>query len=119
MKIEPKCLKFGDRDQKGAAYTSDGFMLPCCWLDDPPVYRYIKESGLKDPELALANNEKLEDIFGSDQWEKFFQILLNEPEKCSYMCKKKCGVDFTEQEIEIRKAEEKLEVVRQSGGKTY
>jgi hypothetical protein len=35
------------------------------------------------------------------------------------MCKKKCGVDFTEHDTEIRKAEEKLEVVRQAGGKTF
>ena len=118
MKLKPKCLDFG-KDQKGAAYTSDGFMLPCCWLDDPPVYRYIKQCGLKDPELALANNENLEDIFGSEQWEKFFNTLLNDPENTSYMCKKKCGVDFTPQETDIRKAEEKLEVARQSGGKTY
>jgi len=118
MKIKPKCLDF-TKNQKGAAYTSDGYMLPCCWLDDPPVYRYIKEAGLKDPELALANNEKLEDIFSSTQWEKFFETLLNNPEKTSYMCKKKCGVDFTPQETDIRKAEEKLEVARQSGGKTY
>ena len=119
MKIEPKCLAFNSRDNKGAAYTSDGFMLPCCWMDDPPVHRYVVESGLKDPEQALANNTRLEDIFGSDQWENFFQTLVNEPEKTSYMCKKKCGVNFTEQETEIRKAEEKLEVARQSSGKTY
>lgn len=119
MKIVPKCLAFDSRDVKGAAYTSDGFMLPCCWLDDPPVHRYIVEIGLKDPELALANNTCLENIFGSDQWENFFQILLNNPENASYMCKKKCGVDFTLEETEIRKAEEKLEVARQSGGKSY
>jgi len=119
MKIEPKCLNFNSRDNKGAAYTSDGFMLPCCWMDDPPVHRYIVEAGLKDQELALENNSCLEQIFTSDQWEQFFQKLINEPENCSYMCKKKCGVDFTEAETEIRKAEEKQEVIYQSGGKNY
>jgi hypothetical protein len=119
MKIKPKCLDFLAKDNKGAAYTSDGYMLPCCWLDDPPLYRYIKEVGLKNPELALENNTSLEGIFGSDQWEKFFQTLFNEPEKTCYMCKKKCGVDFTPQEIEIRKAEEKLEVARQAGVENY
>jgi len=109
MKIDPKCLKFSN-DNKGAAYTSDGFMLPCCWMDDPPVYRYIKECGLKDPELALANNNCLEDIFTSDQWENFFQTLLNCPEKASYMCKKKCGVDIP---LEVIRAEEDKEVLEQ------
>ena len=119
MKIDPKCLAFGSHDAKGAAYTSDGFMLPCCWMDDPPVHRYIVEAGLKDPELALANNERLEDIFASDQWENFFQKLYNDPDRCSYMCKKKCGIEFTEDETELRKIEERLEVVKQRAGKNY
>ena len=119
MKIKPKCLDFLARDNKGAAYTSDGYMLPCCWLDEPPLYRYIKKAGLKDPELALENNTCLEDIFGSDQWENFFQTILNKPEKTCYMCKKKCGVDLTPEEIKERKAEEKLEVARQAGVENY
>lgn len=114
MYIKPKCLMFGDKMQKGAAYTSDGFMLPCCWMDDPPVYRYIKEMGLKDEELAVANNEKLEDIFTSDQWENFFQIILNKPQNASYMCKKKCGVDIDVAEV---KKEEMMEVKGRSNGK--
>ena len=69
--------------------------------------------------LAVENNISLEEIFGSDTWENFFQKLVNDPDNCSYMCKKKCGVDFTPQEIEIRKAEEKLEVARQAGVENY
>lgn len=113
MKINPKCLAFGARDNKGAAYTSDGYMLPCCWLDDPPVHRYICEAGLKDEELAVANNSCLDDIFVSDQWENFFQTILNDPAGAPYMCKKKCGFGFDE--IELR-AEEKREVKEQASG---
>jgi hypothetical protein len=116
MKIIPKCLAFNTKDNKGAAYTSDGFMLPCCWLDDPPVYRYIKVCGLKDKELLLSNNERLEDIFTSDQWENFFQTLLNDPENASYMCKKKCGIDVDMDKLNI---EERDEVRGQSNGKDY
>jgi hypothetical protein len=116
MKIEPKCLAFGKQENKGAAYTSDGFMLPCCWMDDPPVYRYVKECGLKDQELALANNTCLEDIFTSNQWEQFFQTLLNEPEKASYMCKKKCGIDV---DMDKLKEEERQEVRGQANGSYY
>ena len=116
MKIIPKCLAFDTKEHKGAAYTSDGFMLPCCWLDDPPVYRYIKECGLKDEELLLSNNSCLDDIFTSDQWEKFFQILLTDPDNASYMCKKKCGVDA---DLEKLRAEERKEVKEQADGKDY
>lgn len=107
MKIEPKCLNFEPRYNKGAAYTSDGFMLPCCWLDDPPVFNYISLMGLKDEELAVSNVDKLDEIFTSDQWENFFQILLNKPQQASYMCKKKCGVDLDMDEV---REEEKIEV---------
>lgn len=98
MKINPKCLS-QERDRKGAAYTSDGFMLPCCWLDDPPVYDYVVKCGLKDPKLALANNDSLEQIYTSDEWENFFQIIVHNPEKASYMCKKKCGTGFSDELI--------------------
>lgn len=113
MKLKPKCLDFESGNNKGAAYTSDGFMLPCCWMDDPPVHRYIIDAGLKDPKLAVENNERLEDIFTSDAWEKFFQTLLHDPLNSSYMCKKKCGTEFTEETEELRKAEEKVEVIKQ------
>ena len=114
MKIKPKCLNYRSQDNKGAAYTSDGYMLPCCWLDDPPVYRYVKLSGLKDEELLLSRNERLEDIFASDQWENFFQTLLNNPENASYMCKKKCGVDI---EKNADREEERIEVREQANVK--
>ena len=102
MKIKPKCLF----ENKPAAYTSDGYMLPCCWMDDPPVYRYVVESGLKDEELLLSNHERLDDIFTSDQWENFFRILLYDPENSSYMCKRKCGVDVDKKKVKEEMHEE-------------
>ena len=112
MKIRAKCLAFGTRDNKGAAYTSDGFMLPCCWLDDPPVHRYLKKSGLKNPKLSVENNDNLEQIFGSDAWENFFQKLVNDPDNCSYMCKKKCGIELTDNDTKKWQAKEKAETRR-------
>lgn len=111
MIIKPKCLSFGEREFKGAGYTSDGFMLPCCWMDEPALYPYVVGAGLKDPELALDNNDRLEDIFLSDQWENFFQTLLKDPENACYMCKKKCGLDVDKEKVieeEQTKAYERL-----------
>lgn len=102
MKIHPKCLY----ELQPAAYTSDGYMLPCCWMDDPPVYRYIKECGLKDEELLLSNNDRLDDIFTSDQWENFFNTLLNDPNSASYMCKKKCGININLDDVQSEAKEE-------------
>jgi len=112
MKIRAKCLAFDSNDSKGAAYTSDGYMLPCCWLDDPQVLRYLKKSGLKDPKLAVENNDNLEQIFGSDAWENFFQKLVNDPDNCSYICKKKCEIEFTKKDTKTWQAEEKAETRR-------
>ena len=112
MKIRPKCLQFHETLNKGAAYTSDGYMLPCCWLDDPPVYNYIVNAGLKDKELAVANNESLDDIFTSDQWENFFTTLLHDPKNASYMCKKKCGVNIDNETLRM---EEKAEIIKFRG----
>jgi hypothetical protein len=112
MKIIPKCLQFHEAANKGAAYTSDGYMLPCCWLDDPPVHDYIVKSGLKDPELAVANNNSLDEIFTSDQWENFFTILIHNPENASYMCKKKCGINVDKEKLQ---AEERVEIFKIKG----
>ena len=36
IRIKPRCLTYEPKSyHKPAAYTADGFMLPCCWLDDP------------------------------------------------------------------------------------
>jgi hypothetical protein len=99
MKIVPMCLSNIKDEMKPAAYTSDGFMLPCCWLDDPSAYSYIKSRGLKDDELLVSNNDKLETIFTSNQWENFFQGLIHDPKNSSNMCKNKCGVGFDSNEI--------------------
>jgi len=112
MKIRAKCLGMNSNNSKGAAYTSDGYMLPCCWLDDPQVLRYVKKSGLKDPKLAVENISSLEEIFGSDAWENFFQKLVNDPDNCSYICKKKCGIEFTKKDTKTWQAEEKAETRR-------
>jgi hypothetical protein len=106
MELKPKCLTFTSKEFKGAAYTADGFMLPCCWMDDPVVYNYIVLCGLKKEELKVKNNDKLEDIFTSPEWENFFSTLVNNPIKASYMCKKKCGINITkDDEAEIKKEE--------------
>ena len=74
------------------------------------------QCGLKDEELLLSNNDSLDDIFKSDQWENFFQTLLNDPENASYMCKKKCGVDV---DMDKLKQEERKEVTEQANGADY
>ena len=44
VKIKPRCLTFPmtDPEHMPAAYTSDGYMLPCCWLDQPELDDDVK-----------------------------------------------------------------------------
>ena len=93
IKIKPRCLTYEPKSyHKPAAYTADGFMLPCCWLDDPKNDHGVEEVfHLKDEHLALKNNDKLEDIFGSEEWEHFFDTLINNPSCALKQCQYKCG----------------------------
>ena len=92
LKIKPRCLTFDVKAyHKPAAYTSDGFMLPCCWLDEPKNDFGVKHFGLKDEHLRVRNVEKLEEIFKSEEWAHFFDTLLNDQKHAMKHCKYKCG----------------------------
>ncbi len=93
IKIKPRCLTFQPKSyHKPAAYTSDGYMLPCCWLDDPKNDHGVSEVfHLKDEHLALKNVNSLEDIYGSKEWEHFFDSLINNPSCALKQCQYKCG----------------------------
>jgi hypothetical protein len=73
-------------------HTSTGYIVPCCRTDLPEgLNDEIKQAGLLDEELKLANNTRIEDIMLSPQWIKFHKILLEEPDKAPSICHKICG----------------------------
>ncbi len=79
LKIKPRCLTFDPKAyHRPAAYTSDGFMLPCCWLDDPKNDFGVEYFGLKEEHLRVKNVDSIADIFKSDEWDHFFDPLLND-----------------------------------------
>ena len=59
IRIKPRCLTFQPKSyHRPAAYTADGYMLPCCWLDDPKNDHALEnEFHMKDEHLALKNVE--------------------------------------------------------------
>ena len=62
IRIKPRCLTFQPKSyHKPAAYTADGFMLPCCWLDSHK--EEVKE--LYDPTLTL-NKNSIKEIINSN-----------------------------------------------------
>ena len=93
MKIEPKCIiiKEGAKETMGIAYTSNGYLLPCCWLDSKAYEAELKSKGLLNDNLKLANNNSVEDIISSEEWVKFIDELYSNPDNTLTKCKLKCG----------------------------
>lgn len=85
MKLYPKCLEedveFGN--------TSQGYILPCCWWDQPDIF----DSGspiadlLKD-KFRLDRAESIKDIVESEEWTTFYDNLKKgkAPRHCYNIC---------------------------------
>lgn len=82
-KINPKCLN----GENSPAYTTRGYVLPCCWCDSPMVRPLLELHGMYEEELKVENVEKIEDIILSDQWQDFYRNLDSFP-LCQYKCSK-------------------------------
>ncbi len=83
----PRCI-FKEQD---FVLSSEGYFTPCCWLDDelyrsqPYVNDFFKEH------LNIENNENIQDIFDSKEWQDFWDILLNRPEDAPPVCYEYCA----------------------------
>lgn len=90
--LKPKCMP-GSKISTGIYYNSEGFLLPCCWLDmiNKTSVDELKALGMYDEELKLSNNNKVEDIINSDQWKNFRKILKHNPQCALQRCKDMCG----------------------------
>ena len=69
IRIKPRCLTFQPKSyHKPAAYTADGYMLPCCWLDDPKNDHALEnEFHMKDETFAQEMKRKTESLRSSIQ----------------------------------------------------
>jgi hypothetical protein len=74
------------------AYTTDGYLLPCCWCDAPSTKTDIVNAGLYDENLKLENNTSVENILTSTAWGKFINTIMHSPENAARCCREKCGV---------------------------
>lgn len=99
--IKPKCMPFYYNEQgqkinkdtvdQYTAYTTDGYLLPCCWCDAPSTRKDFENLGLYKTRLKLSNNDLVEDIMLSQEWEDFVNTVLHSPEKAPTCCREKCG----------------------------
>lgn len=98
--LKPQCMPYyydeqGNKIEKqvtqGIAYTTDGFLLPCCWCDAPHTRKDFEELGMHDEKLKLSNNGCVEDIIRSEEWQNMIEIIVNCQEQAPAACKKHCG----------------------------
>jgi len=84
--LKPKCVDPGI----APAYVSSGHILPCCYIDgelnrDPAIDTLFARN------LMVDRNEDITDIFTSEEWINFFDMLINRPEEAPKLCKMFCG----------------------------
>jgi len=85
MKIKPKCLMLATRP---LGHSAQGYILPCCWCDNI-IYKDKYVELLYQEELKIENNNSIEDIINSEQWQEFVNAIhSDDPPK---VCKSFCG----------------------------
>jgi len=101
--IKPECMPYYYNKEKikidntkgvsqSIAYTTDGYLLPCCWCDAPSTKTDLVKAGLYDENLKLANNTSVEDILASTAWGEFINTIMHSPKNAAWCCREKCGV---------------------------
>ena len=79
--IFPKCLH-----KKELAYTATGYLMPCCWTDNPIGWEEPQIKALMKDHLKVENME-IKDIINSKEWHNFFEELKTNPSKtCERFC---------------------------------
>ena len=73
--INPKCLSF-----KELSYSATGYILPCCWADNPLALVEPQIKRITQKHLKVSNNEKIEDIINIEYSDDVGLILGAEPQ---------------------------------------
>ena len=73
----PHCLD----GRKGPFYSAEGYFLPCCQIDDNREGMEEIREIFHKKNLHIDNIENpVEDVFKSDEWLEFFDIISETPE---------------------------------------
>jgi len=83
----PKCVYAEKRD---LAYSVTGHITPCCWTNASWDQPYLKE--IFAEENHIDNFHRIEDVFQTNAWKDFFEMLKNHPDDAPSICKLKCSI---------------------------
>ena len=97
-KLNPKCIptkeqKFGEIQTLG--HSAQGFILPCCWMDTPPLKRTKGQEVFYQDKFKISNVDDIKkDILESKEWVQFYMMLQQAPNRAPEVCYINCGKDI-------------------------
>lgn len=91
--ILPRCLTGRD-----LGHSAMGYITPCCWFGDVNVEE--KYPDLCNESTKISNVNKIEDIFNSNGWKKYQNILSYKQDKAYPLCWNKCGTGYKPSKVQ-------------------
>jgi len=85
-KFVPKCI----HKNRQMAFTSTGFLVPCCWIDSPVGRNDPVLSKFYESKWHIDNNDSIEDILNGDLYKEWWHMLKNNPSNAPNYCKYYC-----------------------------
>ena len=90
-KIKPKCFY-----KMEAAVNAQGFLLPCCWCDQPWTLEQEHFKPLVQDKFHLSKVKNINEVIYSDEWQIFKKDLQESnikklPPVCIKQCEEKEG----------------------------
>lgn len=88
--FKPECV-----NGRELTYSSTGYIIPCCNIDNKNLEAIRKFGMLKD-KFHLSNVEYIDDILESDEWLLFYDTLQYDYDNVHEICKNRCSPKFKE-----------------------
>lgn len=89
-KFQPKCLL----TNRQPAFTATGFLIPCCWVDNPTAWKEKKIKEFYDEKWHIDKHETVLEIMHGELFNDWWDMLENRPEEAPEICKRYCGSDL-------------------------
>ena len=78
----PNCI----HNNKEPAYSSTGYILPCCWCDTAFILDDEDFNSILQDKFKLDNVQSVSEIVESEEWKDFFKF-----EKIPVVCQRYCS----------------------------
>ena len=80
--FRPSCI----HDNKEPAYSSTGYILPCCWCDTGFILEDEDFASIVQEKFRLDNVQSVKEIVESDEWKEFKKFKT-----IPVVCQRYCG----------------------------